>query len=136
MKLSKLQELYDLLDKRAVLQHFVDAPSDSLFIGMKGVNNQIVLLNELNLKVRILLGIQVDKIEEEMKAAGIDMTPEKKKPEPEAKGSEPEKKKSEPESETPPEKVIDATASESGEGSKEPVTPEESTGTDEKSSSE
>lgn len=129
MKLSKLQELYDLLDKRAVLQHFVDSPSDSLFIGMKGVNNQIVLLNELNLKVRILLGVQVDKIEEEMKAAGIDMTPEEKKP-------EPDKKKPEPDPETPPEKVIDATASESGEESEAPATPEESPGTDEEGSTE
>ena len=122
MKLSKLQELYDLLDKRAVLQHFVDSPSESLFIGMKGVNNQIVLQRELDIKVRILLGIQVDKIEEEMKAAGIDMTPEKPEP---AKPPE-----------TPPEGAIDATASESGEESKEPAPAEEAPGTDEKSSSE
>lgn len=132
MKLSKLQELYDLLDKRAVLQHFVDAPIDSLFIGMKGVNNQIVLLKELDMKVRILLGIQVDKIEEEMKAAGIDMTPEKKE---KKEKKEPESESKTP-SETPPEKVIDATASESGEESEASGTPEESPGADEEGSTE
>ena len=138
MKLSKLEELHDLLDKRAVLQHFVDSPSESLFIGMKGVTNQIVLQRELDLKVRVLLGIQVEKMEEEMKAAGIDMTPEKKKPEPDKKKpeSEKEKKKPEPESETPPEKIIDATASEPGEGSKESTTSEEGSGADEEDSTE
>lgn len=129
MKLSKLEELHDLLDKRAVLQHFVDSPSESLFIGMKGVTNQIVLQRELDLKVRVLLGIQVEKMEEEMKAAGIDMTPEKKKP-------EPEKKKSETEPETPPEEVIDATASEPGEKSEEPDAAEGSTGANEENQTE
>ena len=43
MKLSKLQELSGFLEKRSVLQHFVDGSEGTLYIGMTGVQNQIVL---------------------------------------------------------------------------------------------
>jgi len=121
MKLSKLQELNSLLEKRAVLQHFVDSAPGSLYIGMTDVQNQIGLHKELDMKVRILLAVQIDKMEEEMKASGIDMSPEKKEPEKKAP-------------ESPPEGVIDATASEPGEESKKPAAPEESSGADEEGS--
>lgn len=122
MKKSKLQELHGILDNIAVLQHFIDSESGSLFIGMKGVENQIGIQKELDLKVRILLGVQIEKMEEQLKEAGIDMTPEKK---------EPEKKEPETPPETPPEKVIDATASESGEEGAGATGPEEGAGADE-----
>jgi len=118
MKKSKLLELNGILDNIAVLQHFVDSEPGSLFIGMKGVENQIGINNELDMKVRILLGVQVEKMEEQLRQAGIDMTPEK------------------PVEEKPPEKVIDATASEPGEEGAGATGPEESAGADEESSAE
>ena len=121
MKLEKLRELHGVMDNIAVLQHFVDSPPDSLSITMKGVDNQIGISNELDMKVRILLGVQIEKMEEKLRNAGIDMTPEKK----------PEQKP-----ETPPQKVIDAKASEPGEKSEEPAVPEESAGADEEGSTE
>ncbi len=117
MKKSKLQELHGILDNIAVLQHFIDSAPGSLFIGMKGVDNQIGIQKELDMKVRILLGVQIEKMEEQLREAGIDMTPEKKEPE-----TPPE---------TPPEKVIDATASESGEEGAGATGPEEGAGADE-----
>jgi len=113
MKKSKLQELHGIMDNIAVLQHFIDSESGSLFIGMKGVENQIGIQKELDMKVRILLGVQIEKMEEQLREAGIDMTPEKKEPE------------------TPPEKVIDATASEPGEEGAGATGPEETAGSDE-----
>ena len=123
MKKSKLQELHGILDNIVVLQHFIDSEPGSLFIGMKGVENQIGIAKELDMKVRILLGVQIEKMEEQLRQAGIDMTPEKPEPEPEA-------------SETPSEKVIDATASEPSEEGAGATGPEESAGTDEESSTE
>jgi hypothetical protein len=126
MKKSKLLELHGILDAIAVLQHFIDSEAGSLFIGMAGVENQVVINKELDMKVRILLAVQVEKMEEELRKAGVDMTPEEPTQEtsPEAPSEEPSKK------------VIDATASEPGETGAGATGSGEASGADEESSPE
>jgi len=84
MKRSKLIELHGVLNSIAVLQHFIDSEPGKLFIGMIGVDNQVGIHKELDMKIRILLGVQIEKMEEQLKTAGIDMTPEKASEEPES----------------------------------------------------
>lgn len=78
MKLSKLKELHSILDSRSVLQHFIDSNPGDLFIGMNGVTNQIGINKDLDMKVRILLGIEIEKMDRQMVDAGIDISLEKK----------------------------------------------------------
>jgi len=125
MKKSKLQELHGVLDSIAVLQHFIDSEPGSLFIGMKGVENQVGINNELDMKVRILLGVQIEKMEEQLRQAGIDMTPEKT----------PEKAPETP-PEAPAKKVIDATASEPGDEGEGAGATAQSAGADEEGAAE
>ena len=94
-----------MLEKRLVLQHFIDSASGSLFVGMKGVTNQIGIQNDLDMKIRVLLGVEIKLIEEAMKKAGIDMDEaEQNEPnendEPGTDGEEPETSEKDTEAES------------------------------------